>query len=211
MTEDWPALGLNNVEHSFGTKFGASGNPFLLKALKDQKKSGNCFAYSMLWCRQCIKLNRKLQSKNELITHRQIMVAGQAMQSWQVRQNRVGAFGAEGMLGEAYYQAMAAAFCVSATEVGKDVTSILTDHNGWLTIVTKTEGHYVIAFVFAGGGAHAVAVLNKGRDLVFFDPNYGQYSVDNYAPWEMLQFQIDIKKGCDTYGFITNWIAVSVA
>ncbi|WP_447772914.1 hypothetical protein [Pseudomonas kilonensis] len=114
MNEDWPALGLNNVEHSFGTKFGASTNPFLQKALKDQKKSGNCFAYSMLWCRQGIKLNRKLQSKNELITHMPLMVAAQAMQSQQVRQNKKGAYGPEGMLGEAYYQAMAAAFCVSA-------------------------------------------------------------------------------------------------
>ncbi|WKE64793.1 YopT-type cysteine protease domain-containing protein [Gallaecimonas kandeliae] len=210
MIQDWPALGLNNVEHTFGTKFGVSSNPLLRKALKDKKKSGNCFAYSMLWCRQCIKLNRKILDKSELITHTPLMIAAQAMQSWQVRQNRKGTFGVEGMLSEVYYQAMAAAFCISATEVGKDVGSILSDHNGWLEVVTATEGCYVIAFIFAGGGAHAVAVLNKGRDLIFFDPNYGQYSVDNYAPWEMLQFQIDVKKGCDTYGFITNWIAVRV-
>ncbi|ALI09776.1 MULTISPECIES: YopT-type cysteine protease domain-containing protein [Pseudomonas] len=210
MNADWPALGLNNVEHSFGTKFGASNNPFLQKALKDQKKNGNCFAYSMLWCRQGIKLNRKLQSKSELITHMPLMVAAQAMQSQQVRQNKKGAYGAEGMLGEAYYQAMAAAFCVCATEVGKDVGSILSDHKGWLDLVTKSEGYYVIAFIFSGGGAHAVAASNKGRDLVFFDPNYGQYSVDNYAPWEMLQYYADVKKGCDSYGFITNWIAVRV-
>ncbi|MCG6574741.1 hypothetical protein EGM97_08480 [Pseudomonas sp. AF32] len=211
MNEDWPALGLNDVEHSFGTKLGASNNPFLQKALKDQKRIGNCFAYSMLWCRQCIKLNRKLQAKSELLTHRPLMVAAQAMQSSQVRQNRKGAYGPEGMLGVAYYQAMAAAFCVSAAEVGKDVGSILSDHNGWIELVTKTEGYYVIAFIFAGGGAHAVAALNKGRELVFFDPIKGQYSVDNYAPWEMMQYYADVKKSCDNYGFITKWIAVSVS
>ena len=210
MNRDWAAAGLNNVGHSFGTTFGQSATPGLQKALKDSKKSGNCFAYSMLWCKQCLSKNRKLASKAELIPTFGLMVAAQAVQSWQVRQNAKSAFGVQGMLGENYYKAMAAAFSVEATEVGKDAGPLLSDHNGWIDLVTATEGLYVIAFIFAAGGAHAVAAMNKGRDLVFFDPNYGQYSVDNYAPWEELQYIADVKKGCDTYGFITNWIAVRV-
>jgi len=212
LNQDWPAEKLNEVGHSFGTRFADSvSSPTLLKALKDQKKSGNCFAYSMLWARQCLKLKRKLAEKNELLTSHHLMVAAQAMQSWQVRENKKGSFGAEGMFGESYYQAMASAFCVSASEAGKDVGfNPRTAHTDWLDVVTSTEGVYVIAFTFLAGGAHAVAAMNVGRDLVFFDPNYGQYSTDNVAPWEMLQFQIDVNKGCESYGGMQDWIAVRV-
>lgn len=212
LNQDWAAAGLNNVGHSFGTRMGDSAsNPFLQKAFKDQKRIGSCFSYSMLWCRQCIKLNRKLASKAELLTSVSLMVAAQAMQSWQVRQNKKGAFGAEGMFGEGYYKAMAQAFSVSAAEAGKDADfNPRSRHAGWLEIATATDGFYVIAFTFLAGGAHAVAVMNKGRDLVFFDPLTGQYSLDNVAPWDTLEFQIEVEKSCNAHGHMGKWIAVRV-
>ncbi len=209
MDRDWAADGLNNVEHSFGTKFvWGDSNPFMLKALRDQKKVGVCFSYSMLWCRQLLKLGRKPSSKAELVGTLGLMVAAQAMQSWQVRQNKSGAFGSAGMFGEAYYKAMAAAFCMDAQEAGKGNDK----HQEWVELVTGQTGAYVIAFTFVGGGAHAVAISSSmyTNENVFFDPLYGQFSEESASPWGQLGFQAAVETGCKKVYTISKWYAVKV-
>lgn len=204
MNKDWDANGLNHVGHSFGTTLTwGTSNPFLMKAVKDKVKYGNCFAYSALWCRQFLKAGRKPGGKGELLAHRHLMIAAQAAQSWIVRQNKKQAFGAEGMFGTRYNEAMANAFNLTAEQVMKEDFNPRLSHNDWLQIATDTPGAYVVTFTFSKGGAHAVAVAYFGQENVFFDPNFGQYSEECASPWGLVGFRGTVASGLNTaYGQI---------